>query len=175
MPRQCTICGSTEFLARNGDKCLSCLTSKRKKGDYYIGIDPDVRASGFALYNIRDKKLEQVCNYSFFDLFDKLKDLKEKISLVRIEAGWLNKKSNFHNRKGQTKEAGERIANHVGANAETGRKIAEMCQSLDIPYEFVKPLGTKSVDDKLFKRITNYPKRTNQDSRDAAMLVWNFK
>lgn len=175
MKRQCSICGSTQFLARTEDKCLNCLTSNKKKGEYYIGIDPDIKASGFALYNIQEKDLELVTNYSFFDLLKEFDKLKDKISLVRIEAGWLNKKSNFHNKPGQTKEAGEKIASYVGANAETGKKIAEMCKSLNIPYELVKPLGTKDIDGKLFKQITKYSKRTNQDSRDAAMLVWGYK
>lgn len=175
MKRQCSICGSTQFLARTEDKCLNCLTSNRIPGDYFIGIDPDIKDSGFALYNLKERKLELVTNYSFFDLLKKFNELKDKISLVRIEAGWINKKSNFHNRPGQSKEAGEKIASNVGANAEIGRKIAEMCDSLNIPYDLVKPLGTKNIDSKLFKRITGYTKRTNQDSRDAAMLVWDYK
>lgn len=172
--RQCIICGSTQFLARTEDKCLKCLSSNRKKGEYIIGIDPDREKSGFAVFNTQQNILE-INSHSFFELFKLLEAKKESISLIRIEAGWLNKKSNFHNRPGQSKEVGEKIANSVGANAETGKKICEMCEYLEIPYETVKPLGTKSIDSKLFKKITGYTKRTNQDQRDAAMLVWDYK
>ena len=175
MNRQCTVCGSTAFLARDEDKCLKCLTSNRKKGDFFVGIDPDVKESGFALYNPIDRIFEEIDSFSFFKLYDVLQCYIGIISLVRIEAGWLNTKSNFHNKPGQSKESGERIANYVGANAETGRKIVEMCDYLKLPYELVKPLCTKSIDSKLFNKITGYTKRTNQDQRDAAMLVWDYK
>jgi len=174
MKRQCIICGSTQFLARTEDKCLKCLSSNRKKGEYIIGIDPDREKSGIAVFSLKTKSME-IYSYSFFQLFDVIRAASETISLIRIEAGWLNKKSNFHNKPGQSKEVGERIANDVGANAESGRKIAEMCEYLNIPYELVKPLGTKSIDSTLFKKITGYKKRTNQDQRDAAMLVWDYK
>lgn len=173
--RQCIICGSSHFLARTENKCLKCLTSTRKKGGFVVGIDPDIKGSGFALYNMADRTFQEISNLSFFQLYDKLNECSEIVALVRIEAGWLNAKSNFHTKPGQTKEAGEKIAAYVGANAETGRKIAEMCKHLNIPYELVKPLGTKCIDQKIFKSITGYKKRTNQDSRDAAMLVWNYK
>lgn len=174
MKRQCIICGTTQFLARTEDKCLKCLSSNRKKGEYVIGIDPDREKSGFATFSLKTKTLE-VHAYSFFQLFDIIRAASDIISLIRIEAGWLNKKSNFHNRPGQSKEVGEKIANSVGANAETGRKIIEMCEYLKIPYEIVKPLGTKCIDSTQFKKITGYTKRTNQDQRDAAMLVWDYK
>lgn len=175
MKRQCTICGTTQFLARTEDKCLKCLTSNRKKGDFVIGIDPDVKESGFAFYNIQGKVFEEIDSFPFFKLYDVLKSYAPLVALVRIEAGWLNAKSNFHNKQGQTKEAGEKIASYVGANAETGRKIVEMCDYLKIPHELVKPLGTKCIDSAQFKKITGYTKRTNQDQRDAAMLVWDYK
>lgn len=112
---------------------------------------------------------------SFFELYDMLTSYTSMISLVRIEAGWLNKKSNFHDRLGQSKQVGEKIASSVGANAETGRKIVEMCEYLKIPFELVKPLGTKNINAEKFKQTTGYSKRTNQDQRDAAMLVWDYK
>jgi len=93
---------------------------------------------------------------------------------VRIEAGWLNEKSNFHNRRGQTKTAGERVAKNVGANHEVGRKFGEMCEYLGIDYEFVKPLGTKCIDHRTFVRMTGWKGRTNSEMRDSAMLVYGI-
>lgn len=173
--RKCRICNSTKFLARGEDRCLSCLTAGIEKGSLIIGIDPDCKLSGYAEWDMKQQRLTSVAKYSFFEIFDVLEAQRAEIALVRIEAGWLNKKSNFHGRPGQSKAAGERIAKNVGSNHETGRKLVEMCHYLDIQVEEVKPLGTKSVDAKLFKKMTGIAIRTNQDMRDAAMLVFNYK
>ena len=140
---------------------------------YIIGIDPDTKKSGFAIWDKFDKEMD-VQSLTFFEILELLKDLKEGILFVRIEAGWLNKKSNFHSRYNQSKEAGERIAKNVGANHETGRKLGEMCEYLDIKFEFVKPIGTKAIDHFYFQRLTGFKGRTNQDMRDAGMLVYGY-
>ena len=141
----------------------------------FIGIDPDVDKSGFAVYDAESKSLTAVCSAQFFWIFPYFKTWQCHIALVRIEAGWLNEKSNFHHRRGQSKTAGERIAKNVGANHETGRKLAEMCEYLEIEYDLVRPLGTKNIDHRAFIRMTGWTGRTNQDMRDAAMLVYGFK
>jgi hypothetical protein len=139
-----------------------------------IGIDPDCKESGFAEFCPETKELN-ISKMKFFDMYEYLKANRERITLVRIEAGWLNEKSNFHHSPGQSKSAGERIAKNVGSNHETGRKIAEMCEHLQMEYELVLPLGTKGIDHFLFKRMTGFPGRTNQDMRDAGCLVWDCK
>lgn len=170
----CKSCGTTEFVA-NG-LCLKCrATPQNNRGYLYVGIDPDTKKSGYAEYCTKQGKLVTVNSYSFFEIFDILECSREIIKLVRIEAGWINAKANFHGKYGQSKQAGERIAKNVGSNHETGRKLAEMCEYLNIPYELVKPLGTKAIDAPLFKKITGWTETTNQDNRDAAMLVFKYK
>jgi hypothetical protein len=147
----------------------------------YIGIDPDVHKSGVAFYNSKTKDLT-LSNLSFFQLFDYLCWFNEnyqtivfKEAKVILEAGWLNKKSNFHwdGFSKQSKATGERIGKNVGANHETGRKIEEMLQYLKIPYELKKPTQSK-VDQEYFKKLTGVKKKTNQDQRDAALLIWGL-
>jgi hypothetical protein len=137
------------------------------------GIDPDCRLSGVAVYE-PETKYFHVQTMGFFQLYDFLKENRERIVLVRIEAEWLNKKSNFHYRSGQSRYAGERIAKNVGSNHETGRKTAEMCEYLGIEYEPVRAIGTKAIDSLTFKHITGFKGRTNQDMRDAGMLVYGY-
>jgi len=141
---------------------------------FYIGIDPDTNKSGFAVYNADSKRLTLVKSLKFPELINELERWEYRIIKVRIEAGWLNAKSNFHSSAGQTKAAGERIAKNVGRNQEVGKKIAEMCDYMGIEYELIKPIGTKNIDSKTFAKITGWVGSTNQDSRDAAMLVWNY-
>lgn len=175
MKKICRICYSDKFLARGEDRCIGCLTAGIERGSLIIGIDPDCQLSGYAEWDMRQKRLTTVSKFSFFEIFELLESQREEIALVRIEAGWLNNKSNFHGRAGQSKAAGERIAKNVGSNHETGRKLVEMANYLDLKVEEVRPIGTKSIDSEMFKKISGWESRTNQDMRDAALLVLKYK
>lgn len=135
-----------------------------------IGIDPDCEKSGVAFLNLLISKLE-VNTCTFFDLFSLLKFECDNIKNIYIEAGWLNQKGNFHSHPKQSKEVGERIAKNVGSNHETGRKIVEMCQYLNIPFELVKPTKSK-VTPEHFEMLTGIKlKKKDQDMIDAGMLI----
>lgn len=147
----------------------------------WIGIDPDADKSGVGLWNNKELFLQ---NLTFFELFDRLKKIKAATNepiKVRIEAGWLNKMSNWHsgykNKKGDWVEnssaTNNSISKKTGANHETGRKIVEMCEYLGIEYELVKPTSSKLKAPE-FAKITKYKGRTNQEVRDAAMLVYGL-
>ncbi len=130
-----------------------------------IGIDPDVSKNGVAVWDGEDfARLETM---TFFELFEYMCFHLPYIDTVVIEAGWLNKRHNWH---GGTKSTSQRISNNVGRNHETGRKIVEMCQYLEIEYTLVQPRRSK-ITPQLFERISGY-KVKNQDIIDAAMLVF---
>ena len=141
---------------------------------YWIGIDPDSEKNGYSEWF--DKKLT-LSNLKFFDLFDRIKGLKEGCVLanveltVIIEAGWLNTKSNWHS-YGHGEGVAARIGTKVGANHQTGKLIAEACEYLGIDYQLKKPESSK-VNCEYFKKVTGYQCRTNQEQRDAAMLVFS--
>lgn len=96
--------------------------------------------------------------------------------MVYIEAGWLNKKSNFRHVKGAGMNAN--IGKKVGANHEIGKKLVEMCEYLGIPCTEVRPLRKiwKGPDGKITheefnkQAKTNF-KRTNQEERDAGLIL----
>lgn len=156
------------------------------KYDYIIAIDPDTEKSGFCYLKMKEHKIE-ARSVSFPELMDYLHGLKQKnipgnVSLIVIvEAGWLNKKSNFggYKRSG-TKSAGERIAKNVGANHETGKKIIEMCRHYGIPVEEKRPLKKiwKGPDGKITQEelayFTGIDGRMGQDTRDAILLAWDY-
>lgn len=138
----------------------------------YIGIDPDVEKSGFALIWDDYKFIDAV---SFFDLFDTLNQAKDmyKNPFIRIEAGWLKPKSNWHGGKYQSKATGEMIAKKVGSNHQVGKLIAQMCEYLMIEYELVLPQGKVSTD--TFYRLTGVKMlKKDQDKIDAYMLIYDF-
>lgn len=134
-----------------------------------IAIDPDVGRSGVAVW--KDNKID-IFNLSFPELLDFLQERTG--AKVIVEAGWLNKKSNFHGGKGGI---GQKIANGVGRNAEVGRKIIEMCEHYGIDVREQRPLkkgwkNGKISHEEISKFIPNFPKRSNPETRDAALLLW---
>jgi hypothetical protein len=48
-----------------------------------------------------------------------------------------------------------------------------MCEHLKIEFIQVRPTKTKTKSD-YFKKITGYSKRTNQEQRDACLLIWGL-
>ena len=135
-----------------------------------IGIDPDLEKSGVAVLKDGSLRLD---NMRFYNLTQYLKVNKDQIKKVVIEAGWMNKKSNLHSRIGQSKRAGERIAKNVGENHATGKLLVEMAESLGLAVVLVRPTKTKKNSEE-FNRITGWQGRTNQEQRDAGMLIWGM-
>lgn len=135
-----------------------------------IGIDPDLEKSGVAILG---QSLE-LKNLTFSETVELFRTHQDEIKKVVIEAGWQNKKSNLHGRFGQSKIVGERIAKNVGENHATGKLLVEMAQSLGLPVVEVRPTRTKMKAED-FNRITGWQGRTNQEQRDAALLIWGMK
>ena len=135
-----------------------------------IGIDPDVEKSGVAFK--KDKEIV-LTNLRFFDLFTKLSELidtrgKENIT-VYVECGYLNA-SNWHKKVNQSASINAKIGERTGANFETAKKICEMCEYLEIEHVKIKPTKSK-VNAEFFRQITKIEGRTNQEQRDAYMLI----
>lgn len=127
---------------------------------------------------LKNQVLQLKCNtfgiknlafHEVITLFDTNRDLIKK---VVIEAGWLNTKSNFRNI--QSRLVAERTAKNVGENHATGKLLVQMAESKGIPVLMIKPTRTK-LDSESFNRVTGWQGRTNQEQRDACMLIWAMK
>ncbi|WP_290431489.1 hypothetical protein [Paramuribaculum intestinale] len=158
--------------------------------DVVIGIDPDAEKNGVAMLQRADREIEAMA-LNFPDTLEYLRyahaqsKTAGRTMRVVIEAGWLNK---THWHVGYRDSAQEAAAkgNSVGRNHETGRKIAEMCEYWQIPYELIKPLPLKAGGVNLWKgkdgkitagelaAITGLGGRTNQEARDAALIAWTW-
>lgn len=134
-----------------------------------IGIDPDLEKSGVAV--LSGQIHLRLMNLNFVELKNLFEQNLPLIKKAVVEAGWLNEKSNFHTHPKQSKAAGERIAKNVGENHATGKLIVQLIESMGVPVVLIKPTRTKlnAVD---FNRITGWTGRSNQEQRDAAMLIW---
>jgi len=140
-----------------------------------IGIDPDTEKNGVAL---RINKNFLLYNFSFFKLYELLENIKNNAEFINaeikvyIECGFLNK-GNRHFKENESMQFNGKISERVGANHETAKKICEMCEYLKLDYEQVRPTSSKINSDK-FKEVTGYEKRSNQEQRDALMLIWEL-
>jgi len=140
-----------------------------------IGIDPDTEKSGFAL---KFGKEIQLKNLTFFELFETLSFIKHNPDysgieiMVYVECGFLNG-GNRHFQAASSTAYNGKISERVGANHEIAKKICEMCEFLKLSFTQVRPTKSKT-DSNFFKQITKITDRTNQEQRDAAMLVWGL-
>jgi hypothetical protein len=153
------------------------------KNDVIIGIDPDVDKSGVCLLYTHSQHV-LLANVAFPALLDKLLELRESTKriglclIVVVEAGWLVDKSNYHETHGS---AGEKIAKNTGSNHQVGKLILEMCRHYGIECDEQYPLTKgwrgpkgKITHEEIASFISSFPKFSNQETRDAALIAWNY-
>lgn len=116
----------------------------------YIGIDPDVDKSGFAVWHKPMQKFCSIETLTLPEMLDKLHSLRDNIALVVVEAGFLNK-GNRHTFKGQSVAAAAKTGENVGRNHQRGMDIVEILEWMRIPYRLQKP-STKNSWKRLAKR-----------------------
>lgn len=139
-----------------------------------IGIDPDVSKCGFAVYDTELKQLTDVRSVPLFALLEQI-DVTVACGnyLIRLEAGWLKKKSNWH---GGSYSVAQCIAKQVGRNHEIGRQIEKYLIKQKYNYELLEPKGYSNIfkDADTFKQVTGWTKQTNEDSRASCAMVWGY-
>lgn len=145
-------------------------------GKLIIGIDADVEKNGFSVY---DKEKKHITAYSltFFQILDFLKNNLNEISTVKIEAGYLIAKSNWH--QSPSINVATKIAKQTGRNHQTSILLVEMCKYLNLNYQEVKPLKKIWKNGKIsqleielnLKRLgITFEGKKNQDVRDSILI-----
>ncbi len=140
-----------------------------KEAQIIIGIDPDLEKSGVAILG-NDLQLK---NLTFPETVELFRNEQDSIKKVVIEAGWKNKKANFQVGGGHSRQVNEQIARRVGMNHATGILLGEIAQALGLAVLLVKPTKSKLNADE-FNKLTGWQGRTNQEQRDAGMLIWGM-
>ncbi|MGC8978653.1 hypothetical protein [Caldisericum sp.] len=146
-------------------------TIKQKKPivRWVVGIDPDLTKSGYAIWDKEERVLKEFGSKDFWGLLELLNEYKNE--LIIIEAGWLNKKVNWHLSELGTRS--EKIAYRVGQNHTIGQLLVDYCKKNGISVITKRPSMRKMKQEE-FKKITGIKHTTNQDVRDAIMLVYGF-
>lgn len=142
-----------------------------------IGIDPDLDKSGYCLIESEPfgkQRITVLSTFPFWELIETIEKVNrftatDETLMVFIEAGWLNKVSNYHG--AVNKSVAGRIGKNVGENHAVGKLLEQYCKACNIPYKLVKP-ESKKWDAELFKKITGWKNRTNQEHRDAVRTAW---
>lgn len=154
------------------------------KADIIIGIDPDVSKSGVAEIS-KDGSEIGLQALSFPELLDYLQIARQREMasgakvVVVIEASW-KISTNWHIHRGDSKGAIARKGKDAGRCHEVGRKIVECAQYYGL--EVVERLPLKKIwkgkDGKIsheeIKAFIPISGRTNQETRDAALLAWEW-
>lgn len=152
---------------------------------YYIGIDPDIKASGLAVYDVSERAFARLEAIGFPELVDFLHEWREKSweTIITIEAGWLISHT-WHKSK-NTRHASA-IGKSVGANHQTGRHLIELAQYLGYTTKEQVPLQKiwRGKDRKItheefvsLRDVAFAPSlegcktRTNQEMRDAGLIA----
>lgn len=155
------------------------------KTRYYIGIDPDLTNTGIAIWDSEEKKIQKYYSNSFWGLVKDILAGENKNITYVIEAGYLNKKSNYHINH-HTRDnvfVRETIAKKVGENHAVAKILVELFNEYKLTFIERKPLhkqgmkreGSWTVNGRtLFKKITGIESKINDDCRDAVLLVLNL-
>lgn len=154
------------------------------KADIIIGIDPDVKKSGFAF--IAEKgEVVVLGSYTFPEVIEYLQILRDRVlaenikAVVVVEASW-KVSYNWHAHRGDTKGKIARKGNDVGRCHEVGRKIVECARYYGLEVVEKRPLKKiwKGPDGKItheeIKAFMPISGRSNQEERDAALLAWDY-
>ncbi len=160
-----------------------------EKPRFIIGIDPDVKKSGFAVLDVDAKKIVQVEALSFPDLIlmlnricidNRLEFGQPKLFGVQIVIEDSDDTTNWHLPAGVNIRAAAAIGHNVGLCHATQRHIQEWVVNLGFDVKLTKPLKKewmgrdgKITQEEIMQFIPELPKKMNQECRDAALLAWN--
>jgi len=131
-----------------------------------IGIDPG-KTTGLAIYDRESKSLIELASTNFWDCYGYILTTYPAIDEVHsIVIEVPTTKANWH---------GAHAAHDVGRVCRESELLADGLEKARYTVLRQHPTGKgKQLDKFIFKRITGWPKVTNEHTRDAAMLVWGM-
>ena len=131
-----------------------------------IGIDVGVK-TGIALYDTKTKELLEVKTLKIHQAFDFVKK-QFAVNSLNLEVYFEDaRQRKWFGNSGREKLQG------AGSVKRDSSIWEDFLTDYGIPFHMIPPSRNMTkLDAKMFKRITNYDKQTNEHSRDAAMLVF---
>ena len=133
---------------------------------YYIGIDTGV-STGIAVWDAENKDFLLIETTMIHRAMDLVKQHANRSdTFVRVEDARLRE---WFGQSGREKLQG------VGSIKRDAKVWEDFLKDIVCPFEMVAPKNnTTKLNAGTFKSITKWEGKTNEHSRDAAMLVFNF-
>lgn len=153
-----------------------------------IGIDPDLKGSGWAVWSNKKNEFIQIKTIQFWQFIDYVNEYAPGSVLFVIDAGWKNKKANFHKvhlppnikKASATTQANyiasvrEKVAGDVGINSGVGLSMVNYF--VGHKHKFIEycPDGPKWEKETIAKE-TGYTGLSNPETRDAMRDAWKHR
>ncbi len=138
-----------------------------------LGIDAGVH-TGAAVWDRRGHRFLWLKTVDFWDGIGLISGLSRAASLVvLIEDPGQNRPVFGKNIDGNDLAIKLKMAQDVGSNKAFARLMIQYCERHHLRFVAVKPTK-KKWDAALFRRFTRYEGRTNEHTRDAGRLVYDF-
>ena len=142
----------------------------------YIGIDPDVDGSGYAVI-LPDGGI-WCGNLTIAGILNDA-EARHGRTVYVMEAAWLTGKVNWHFSGGENRRVSSAMGYSIGRNHQTGMDIAALLRHMGHEVREVRPLKKLwcGKDGKITHeeicRLTGWDApRSNQEQRDALLLAW---
>lgn len=144
-----------------------------------IGIDPDIEKPGLAI--IERGQLVSVRSIKIPDLFDLIAQHSARPDVVFfVEDVNADSATYYRHRPGaeNAQAVQNKISQHVGMCKGAAIMICAVINHYKCQLVMIKPKArafkAAKNEAELFAKLTGWTGRTNQDSRDAAMLIFSF-
>lgn len=132
-----------------------------------VGIDPGVH-TGLAVWDAAEKRLHDVASHGIVEAMVRVEGIHRQ-GLLRMVVFEDARLRTWFGSKGREALQG------AGSIRRESAIWAECLGHIGCPYKAVSPQSKgKKLNAAAFERLTGWTGRTNEHSRDAAMLVWGM-
>lgn len=142
----------------------------------YIGIDPDVDGSGYAVL-LPDGGI-WCGNLTIAGILNDA-EARHGRTVYVLEAAWLTGKVNWHFSGGENRRVSSAMGYSIGRNHQAGMDIAALLRHMGHEVREVRPLKKlwrgkdgKITHEEICKLTGWTAPRSNQEQRDALLLAW---
>ncbi|GAB4042516.1 hypothetical protein [Spirosoma litoris] len=156
--------------------------------DNVVGIDPDLKGSGWAVWSNVKNAFTQIQTVQFWEFINLVNEFKPGKVLFVIDAGWKNEATNFHKvylpenikraspatQAKYTASVREKVARDVGLNSGVGLSMVNYLQGQFHNYIEARP-QTHKWDKETIARETGYTGKSNPETRDAIRDAWQYR
>ena len=140
------------------------------KSKFTIGIDPDTKKSGVAIYH--EGKLLDLKNLDLIQFYKFCENANMIFQFPTFIIEYGNLISGLYSRnRNSNKSIQHKISEHVGGNKQRAKDLIEIAEHFQIKVIRKKPRkGNWSNKKAMFERVTGWKGKSNPETRSAAFF-----